>query len=158
MHIDPQASLLPSIQEEVHKGGDRYANRQKGTVFRPPSWVEGYDPRPIQDAYGFPLPGCYVTRFSKDCAPVPVVIWWEDGDRDPETGDLLSDQRLLCSIEERGLFDVTTEHPAGWPFWPITTDRHAFMVAELEWLRVNEPNNPKVNPRRRARLAQAPLI
>ncbi len=52
-------------------------------------------------------PGFYKARLVRGGPWVPVKTWYEDGDRDPETGELLSDQIL------RGLLGDTPFDPFG---------------------------------------------
>lgn len=138
-------------------GPDKYATRAPRVAFKPPGWVEDYDPRPIVTKTGAPAPGTYCLRLVKGGPAVAARIWVEE-ERDPETGELLSDQRLFCEIDGIGVTECTTEDPKGWPYWPITPDQHAFMVADAAHCRVYEPENPKANPRRPIDKAAAPVF
>lgn len=77
-------------------------------------------------------PGYYKMRLRSRGPWVPIEIWLEDGDRDPETWELLSDQKLRAQ------------------WWPNTASDRAYNVdpryffnrarpiskEEFEWLRV----------------------
>ena len=138
--------------------GSKYGNRRPQMPHAAPSWVEGYEPRPLTLAGGIPAPGCYVLRLVRGGVPVAARIWVEDGERDPVTGDLLSDQRLLCEVDGRGIEDISAEDPRGWPWWPISEQQHSYMTADAAWLRRHDPSNPRVNPTRRLEMADAPVF
>lgn len=72
---------------------------------------------------------------------VPARIWWEDGEIDPETGELLSDERLRAEIDGK---------PADpWRSWTWLA-RRPIPLSEWEWLKALSPLLPtKIPPRRR---------
>lgn len=141
----------------VSDAGSKYAHRRPQLAFKPPGWVEGYDPRPIVTSTGAPAPGTYCLRLVKGGPAVAARIWLSE-ERDPATGDLLADQRLYCEIDGVGVTECTADDPRGWPFWPITEAQHAFMVADAAWCRVHDPDNPKANPRRPVAETAAPVF
>ena len=48
-----------------------------------------------------PIPGYYKRRLVRNGPWVPATIWIDGGERDPETGDLLSDETLRCLVNGR---------------------------------------------------------
>jgi len=46
-----------------------------------------------------PQPGFFRTRKVSKGDWLPVRVWIEDGERDPDTGELLSDQVMRCEID-----------------------------------------------------------
>ncbi len=97
---------------------------------------------PIRD--GEPREGFYMRTRAPGGAFVPAKIWFDDGDRDPETGELMSDQVLRCEVDGK---------PAD-PYdqWlrlakhPITEAKYRFMVADAAWCREHAPDEPKAQP------------
>jgi hypothetical protein len=75
-------------------------------------------------------PGLYKLRLRAAGPWVPIRVWFEDGERDPETWELLSDQRLAAE------------------WWPQTNSTRAYSIdprrlfgrafpidrSEFEWL------------------------
>lgn len=72
---------------------------------------------------------------------VPARIWWETGDLDPETGELLSDERL------RGEIDGQLINP--WRAWTWLA-RRPITEEEWLWLRAMSPLVAKKIPARKA--------
>lgn len=111
-----------------------------------------------------PIPGHYKRRLVKDGVWVPARVWVEDpkdpatGDvlRDPETGELMADQRICCVVWGEGgatevdAFDVWT-----W-LTPITKAAFDSMVATMEWARGTTA--PEGNPQQAVDLRRAPPI
>jgi len=79
-----------------------------------------------------PEPGYYKTRVVRNGLWVPVKVWYQDGDRDPETDELLSDQILRVQwaplTKSSEWFEVT--NPERWLYLrPIEED-------EFRWLKI----------------------
>ena len=77
-----------------------------------------------------PVPGYFKQRIRRRGPWAPYKIWVEDGDRCPETGELLSDQIIRGAwaprTNEDGWFPRNPYKD--WPYvWPIEKD-------EFEWL------------------------
>ncbi len=72
---------------------------------------------------------------------VPARIWIEPGETDPETGELLSDERFRAEIDGK---------PANpWRAWTWMA-RKPVPLSEWEWLKALSPLLPtKIPPRRR---------
>ncbi len=69
-----------------------------------------------------PQPGHYKRRLCRGGPWVPAMIWWIYGDRDEETGELISDDRLVCQVG-----DEMRDPYAEWTWLlgqPITEDEH----------------------------------
>lgn len=73
---------------------------------------------------------------------VPARIWWEPGEIDPETGELLSDERL------RGEVDGAPIDP--WSSWTWLA-RRPIPESEWRWLRAISPLLPTKVPARSAK-------
>jgi len=73
---------------------------------------------------------------------VPVRVWWEPGEIDPETGELLTDERCLAEVDGKPV------NP--WRSWTWIA-RRPISLSEWEWLRAQSPLLPsKPPPKRRA--------
>jgi hypothetical protein len=73
---------------------------------------------------------------------VPARIWIEPGEIDPETGELLSDERLCAEIDGRRVDP--------WRHWTWIAKR-PISQTEWEWLKALSPLLPtRVPPKRRA--------
>jgi hypothetical protein len=71
---------------------------------------------------------------------VPARIWIEPGEVDPETGELLSDERLCAEIDGK---------PADpWRYWTWLA-RRPIPQSEFEWLKALSPLLPTKIPSRR---------
>lgn len=71
---------------------------------------------------------------------VPARIWWEPGEIDPETGELLSDERLHAEVDGKPV------NP--WSSWSWLA-RRPIPLSEWEWLKAMSPLLPtKVPPRK----------
>ena len=70
---------------------------------------------------------------------IPARIWWEDGETDPETGELTSDERLRAEIDGKEV------NP--WTNWSWIARRP---IGETEWqyLRAMSPLLPSTPPSR----------
>ncbi len=70
---------------------------------------------------------------------VPARIWWEPGEIDPATGELLSDERL------RGEIDGRPVNP--WRKWTWIA-KHPIRETEWKWLKAQSPLLPSKPPLR----------
>lgn len=70
---------------------------------------------------------------------VPARIWWEPGEIDPETGELVSDERL------RGEVDGKPVNP--WRSWTWIA-RRPISLEEWQWLRAMSPLLPNRIPQK----------
>jgi hypothetical protein len=104
--------------------------------------VDGDAPPVTEDD---PQPGFYAVRkFPYGQWPrgplVPARIWIEPGEIDPETGELLSDERLCAEVDGK---------PADpWRTWTWVAKRPV-SLSEWEWLRALSPLLPTKIPNRR---------
>ena len=75
-------------------------------------------------------PGFYKVRLRAAGAWVPIKIYFEDGERDPETWELLSDQKL------RAEWYPITDRKQGYSVPPERFFARAFPIdrSEFEWL------------------------
>lgn len=89
--------------------------------------------------------GWYKTRLVKGGPFVPAKIWYEDGDRCPDTGELMSDQILMCMIntEARNPFVEWTRLAKS----PITEAEYDLMIQQRDWDEENDPGSKSQNPR-----------
>jgi len=71
---------------------------------------------------------------------VPACVWWEPGEIDPETGELLSDERCCAEIDGKPV------NP--WREWSWLA-RRPISLSEWEWLRAQSPLLPSKIPRKR---------
>lgn len=105
-----------------------------------------------------PIVGWYRRRLVRQGPFVPARIWLADGDRDPETGELVSDQKLLCQVwdghgpQERDVYDEWSYLAGN----PITEAEFNTMVATMDWARNTVA--PEGDPRTRIDLTRTPPI
>lgn len=104
--------------------------------------VAGEQP-PIHE--GEPHQGFYkVRRFPYGKWPkgpfVPVRIWWEPGEIDPETGELASDEICRAEVDGRPI------NP--WSAWPWLAKR-PIPESEWTWLKALSPLLPTEIPQKR---------
>lgn len=79
-----------------------------------------------------PEPGYYKTKARKGGDYIPVRVWYQDGDRDEETGELLSDQilRIQWAPLTKSLEWFEIEDDEKWIYLkPIEED-------EFKWLKM----------------------
>jgi hypothetical protein len=70
---------------------------------------------------------------------IPARIWWEPGETDPETGELLTDE--ICRAEVDG------KRTNPWRAW-IWIAKRPITMEEWEWLKALSPLLPKKVPGR----------
>lgn len=96
-------------------------------------------PIPMSD----PEPGFYKMRLTKGGPFVPVAIWI-DQSVDPETGELLTDERLCCL--------VNGQHRDPYRTWtwcasrPISEADYRYRIDYGEWASAHAPADPAANP------------
>jgi hypothetical protein len=75
-------------------------------------------------------PGLYKVRARPAGPWVPIRVWFEDGERDPDTWELLSDQRLRAEWHPR------TDNPRAYSVDPrrFFNRAHPIDRSEYEWL------------------------
>jgi hypothetical protein len=90
--------------------------------------------------------GFFWRRMVRGGPKVPVAIWILQ-DIDEETGELLSDERMLCAVggKEANADDQWT-HCAG---NPISEAEYRYLAAEAEWSREYKPSNPSAQPHKK---------
>lgn len=77
-----------------------------------------------------PREGHFVIRLRRGGPWVPVRVWIEDGDRDPDTWELLSDQTWRAEWWPRT--DRIDPYPA--PYWRIIDRLHPIHEDDFQWL------------------------
>jgi hypothetical protein len=93
-----------------------------------------------------PHPGFYQRRLVRGGVWVPVAIWLEQ-EIDPLTGELTSDEELLCLVNgEFADVDEVWTYCAG---NPIAESEYRFLEARHKWARAHAPNDPFARPSRR---------
>lgn len=103
-----------------------------------------------------PVPGFYQCRLVRGGPFVPARIWWEHGDRCPETGELMSDDLLMCEVNS------TAEDPYAW--WerlakrPISEAKYRLMIKQRDWDAAFDSASPTVNTNRAIDLTAAKPI
>lgn len=70
---------------------------------------------------------------------VPARIWWRDGETDPETGELASDERCLAEIDGKEV------NP--WTAWTYLAKR-PIPESEWRWLKAQSPLLPNRPPKK----------
>lgn len=75
-------------------------------------------------------PGYYKLRSRARGPWIPIYVYWADGERDPETWELLSDQTLAAEWAPR------TDSPRLWPINPDRLVNRAIPTTkdEFQWL------------------------
>jgi hypothetical protein len=108
---------------------------------------------PQVNKLGPPEPGFYRMRLVKAGPWVPVKIWLEDGDRDPETNELMSDQVLRAKVgdKERDPLKIWTS------LWDITEEEYYFLLSRAQWAVAHDPTAPEANPKRPIRQTDVAL-
>lgn len=89
---------------------------------------------------------------------VPARCWVVDGDRDPETGELLSDQRLAYQLHTDQPRWADDWWPRGWPWRPITAAEWQHLMDLTAWARQWQPDHPLCNPRQPIAREAAPIF
>lgn len=110
--------------------------RQPSTPAQRWAWWEAAisgDPPPIYD--GEPQAGFFAIRkfsYGKWAKGpfVPARVWWEPGEIDPETGELLSDEKCRAEVDGKPV------NP--WSSWPWLA-RRPIPLDEWEFLRAMSP-------------------
>lgn len=94
-----------------------------------------------------PAPGFYRTRLVKRGPWVPVKIFLLDGERDAETGELLSDQKLVvrCGDQMKDWTWALERQPF---LQPITRAEYDFLLARGRWAAAHDPHHPDADPLR----------
>lgn len=77
-----------------------------------------------------PREGYFVVRAFAAGPWIPVRVWLEDGERDPDTWELLSDQTWRAEWWPRT--DSTVAYPA--PYWRLLNRLHPIAPEDFEWL------------------------
>ena len=77
-----------------------------------------------------PREGYFKIRLRKAAPWTPVRVWLEDGERDPETWELLSDQTWRAEWAPR------TDSPRLWPVnpMPMVNRLHPITEDDFKWL------------------------
>jgi hypothetical protein len=70
---------------------------------------------------------------------VPARVWWEPGEIDPETGELLTDERCRAEVDGKPV------NP--WSSWTWLA-RRPISESEWKWLRAQSPLLPTKIPRK----------
>jgi len=105
----------------------------------------------------------FKTRLVKGGPWVPASVTMLDGDRDPVTWELMSDQRLVAEINGRPV-PCDGWEPRGWPWQPIDEAEYSHLRETSEWARTNAAISPEAaahplaNPRRPIDRAAAPIF
>lgn len=85
-------------------------------------------------------PGYYKIRARAKGHWIPIFVYFEDGERDPETWELLSDQRLAA------LWSPSTCDNRLWPANPaqFINRAHPIEKGEFEWLMALRGCSPQI--------------
>lgn len=98
----------------------------------------------------------YTTRLAKGAPEIACELRIVDGDRDPDTGELMSDQ-LLVALVDGNRQDFGNGWPIGWPWKPVDRLTFRTRLEQAAWARNYAPQDPLANPHRRPDLSRAPL-
>lgn len=119
--------------------------RQPTTLEQRWAWHEaaiaGHDP-PVHD--NDPQQGFFAVRKFRygqwvKGPMVPARVWWEPGEIDPETGELLTDERCLAEVDGKPV------NP--WRSWTWIAKR-PISLSEWQWLKALSPLLPSKIPAR----------
>jgi hypothetical protein len=77
---------------------------------------------------------------------VPARIWLEQ-EIDPDTGELVGDEVMLCEVDGRRC-DPVDQWARLWTT-PITEAEFLYMEATRQWAAWHSPTDPAANPRQR---------
>lgn len=93
-----------------------------------------------------PHPGFFQRRLVRGGVMVPVAIWIEQ-EIDPLTGELTSDEEMLCLVngEFADAEDVWTYCAGN----PIPESEYRFLVANIDWAKGYAPASPFAQPTRK---------
>jgi hypothetical protein len=95
---------------------------------------------------GDPQCGFFWRRMVRHGPKVPAAIWLEQ-EVDPDTGELIGDETLRCSVGEEAA-DPFKE----WTYAagnPITEEEYRFLIADAAWARDYAPESPQAQPRKK---------
>lgn len=84
---------------------------------------------------------------------VPARIWL-DQDIDPETGELMDDERLQCEVNNE-----TADVEQQWSWLnarPIPESEFLYLTATISWAESYAPDEPLANPRERVDWSKVP--
>ena len=101
-------------------------------------------PDPDGFDWRWPQPGYFATRLVRGGIEVAARIWVVDGDRCPETGELMSDQEVFAELDG--------ERTDPWRLWErtrgatIDEGRYRYLVAKRDAARRGDP---ELTPRER---------
>ena len=101
-----------------------------------------------------PQEGYFLGRLVKSGQLLPSRIWLRDGERDPDTGELVSDQTLHCTIGDEEC-DANRE----WPYlarYPITKEEYDAKMRVLRW--ADGTTAPEGSPNRPVDLLRSPSV
>lgn len=110
------------------------------------------DVGPIHE--GAPQPGFYRRRLVRGGPWVGVAIWLAQ-EIDPETGELVADERLVATVD-----GAPADPIAVWTYCaknPIPEAEYRFLIAAARHAQAYEPEAPRANPRRPIDLMSAAL-
>lgn len=79
-----------------------------------------------------PREGLFKIRLKKAGPWIPVRVWLEDGERDPETWELLSDQIYKAEWWPR----TDSDRPYLAPYWRIINQIIQITKEEFQWLMI----------------------
>jgi hypothetical protein len=125
---------------------DRLSNRRPAEPDRRPR--AELPTRPGEVVYG-------KLRLVKQGPWVPARCWVVDGDRCPDTGDLLSDQRLAFQVMDDPARWAPEWWPRGWPWRPIAPAEWTYLTELRAWALAHDPTHPLANPTRPLVVAEA---
>lgn len=104
-----------------------------------------------------PSLGYYKITLVKGGVMVPVWVF-EEGERDPETGEPLEDITLHVELNNSLVSDEKTDK------WlerialfgtAIPKSEYDYMIADLEYVKLHEPDDPKAQPGKPVDLSKA---
>ncbi len=118
----------------------------------PPAVAYAWHANALRGVYGDeivtteePQPGWFKRRLVKGGVFVPARIWI-DGETDPDTGELLSDERLRCEVNGR-----SADPHEEWQWLagaPISEAEFRYLTAVAAHAGWHQPDQPQANPRR----------
>ncbi|AWK85061.1 hypothetical protein [Azospirillum thermophilum] len=103
------------------------------------------------------------TRLVKGGPWVPASVSLIDGDRDPVTWELMSDQQLTAEVDGRPV-PCDGWEPRGWPWHPIDEAEYRHLRDTADWARryaavsPEAASHPLANPRQPIDRAVAPIF
>jgi hypothetical protein len=101
-------------------------------------------------------PGFFRVRLVRGGPFVPARLWVEDGERDPDTGELLSDVLTLLEVDGKRVDPFAPGYTLMGE--PISEAEYRYMTKAAAWDRQYAPSAPAANPDQPVNVRTVPPI